>query len=48
MKLHKNDNGELIQVGMEWKYSRPNPVYKCQKCGTVLKSTQYKQMTEKN
>jgi hypothetical protein len=43
---HKADEGEMIQVDMKWKYSRPNPVYKCSKCGIILDSTQHEEMID--
>ena len=45
-KIHKADEGVMIQTDMKWKGGRPNPVYRCQKCGTVLDSTQHDQYKE--
>ena len=41
-KTHKADDGNLILVNMKWTTDgRPNPIYKCQICGTILDSTQH-------
>ena len=42
-KIHKSDGGTMIQTDMKWLNSRPNPVYRCQKCGMILDSTQHEQ-----
>lgn len=45
-KIHKADGGTMTQVDMKWSGSNPNPVYRCQKCGAILDSTQHEQYKE--
>ena len=48
MKFHKSDRGTLVQVDMKWVDGRPNPVYKCSKCGTIIDSANWQSICEED